>query len=123
MLPHITFATKRWLEAFTGLSSDSLHVLLGLLLFPAAWYLSGRRPWVAVALIAGLELINETLDWRHHGSWRPLDTAGDVLNSLLLPCLIAAAATLLARRNVTLVPAQPTRHALFPRGRVLSSKR
>lgn len=99
MLLALTFyeTAKEWLVSLTDISKDAWHLYAALLIQLAAAQLFRRRlaSIGPLLLLAALELLNETMDYRHYHAagidpwkgWAP-DTARDVVNSLLLPAIL-----------------------------------
>jgi hypothetical protein len=87
---------KEWLHLQTGWSPAMLHVHLGL----AIWLIAAivmRRPlrdWRPLAVLAGLQALNELGDRLYFGLWRP-DTLWDMAMTLFWPAVIM----LVARRR------------------------
>jgi len=87
---------KEWVHVQTGLSPAMLHVHLGL----AIWLLAAlvmRRPirdWRPLAVLAGLQALNELGDRLFFGVWRA-DLLRDCVTTLFWPAVIM----LVARRR------------------------
>jgi hypothetical protein len=109
-------ALKTGIETMTGQSQTLLHVNGGLaiyLLFQLA--LGTRRgSWIALALLAQIELLNEILDRFHHGSWRFADTMGDMAATMTWPLLLVLASTYRRRRWAALQAKQAQQGANAP---------
>ena len=87
---------KEWLEAFSGLDMDALHVHAGLLIqFLAAW--TSRRslrsplPWLVVlAAVIANEIYDLSIDpWpeaERHSQWA--ESAKDMINTMILPTVL-----------------------------------
>jgi hypothetical protein len=87
---------KEWLEAFTGLDMDALHVHAGLLIqLLAAW--TSRRslrspiPWLVVLAAASANEIYDLgidpwPDAERYSQW--LEGAKDMINTMLVPTLL-----------------------------------
>jgi hypothetical protein len=86
-------AIKQILLDVTGLGSDSLHVLVALVLFLMCLLFS-RRIGFSLLLVAALQMTNEVLDlFDDLADGSPLrwaDMWGDTYASLLLPALLSA---------------------------------
>jgi cell shape-determining protein MreD len=85
---------KIFIEAYTGLERDALHVHLALLIYMLAMFLfrqsrRSRFPWIAVLLF---ELANEFFDLnRQRLDGTPLDwheSAKDLWNTMLWPTVL-----------------------------------
>lgn len=91
-------AFKDWLSGTAHLTHHDLHLILGVLLTLAfGWLL--RRPlgsWLPLAIVLGLELLNETSDFaRYYVSgwpWTPRATLIDVALTMTAPLVIVIAA-------------------------------
>jgi len=82
--------------SFTGLDEHDLHFQGGLLIFFITAAVLRKPLWSPwpVAMVIGLEALNEGIDRLNHGSWRWPDTRMDLANTLTLPLIIFAAAVL-----------------------------
>lgn len=85
---------KDLLVTLMGLSRDSLHANLGILIFLAAGVVF-RKPlghWIPIAAVVLLELVNEMFDRARDitylGYWDWAESVHDMLNTTLLPAII-----------------------------------
>lgn len=79
-----------WIVNITTLSHSILHVHVGLLIYFSVRMIGGgeRHPWLPVLVVVVAELFNESMDRIFYGSWRWMDTTGDIVNTILWPSVI-----------------------------------
>ena len=78
-----------WLATTLGLDHATLHVHVGMVVWVACVAVAGDigAGW-PLAVVFAVELVNEVLDRLRNGSWMIRDTAGDIINSVLWPCVL-----------------------------------
>ena len=85
---------KDWIEQYSGLDKDALHVHLSLIIYilALAIFRQSRRsrfPWIVVLCF---ELVNEVLDVRRHdpinGPFPWADSVQDLWNTMLWPTVL-----------------------------------
>lgn len=82
-----------WLANHTGLDHATLHVHVGMAIWVMGVVVAGDIAAVwPLGLVIVAELANEVLDRLRVGSWRVADTAQDIVNSILWPCVLFGAA-------------------------------
>jgi hypothetical protein len=94
MEPTMVQSAKLAVLAAINLSKDALHIHVGLLVYLTAIAMTRRPvgsllPWSAVLITA---LMGETFDMRDDvatlGQWRWVDSAHDVVNTVLWPTIL-----------------------------------
>ncbi|MCW4463475.1 hypothetical protein OK349_17340 [Sphingomonas sp. BT-65] len=80
----------------TGLGNTILHIHAGMLILLVARLISGRSlpTFVPFAAVLALELANEGIDRVNHGTWRWVDTTGDMVSTLFWPFVLSLATRL-----------------------------
>ena len=76
--------------ALAAIDQTEAHVAGGILIFLGA-LLFRRGPRFALGVVTALELVNETCDRVHYGSWRWADTVGDIVATLAWPLVLLLA--------------------------------
>jgi hypothetical protein len=80
----------------TGFANSLLHIHGGMAIFLLARLVSGRSlgTFIPFAAVAVLQCANELIDYSNNGSWRVLDTTGDMINTLFWPLVLTIAVRL-----------------------------
>ncbi|MEG3087699.1 hypothetical protein [Sphingomonas sp. PB4P5] len=95
---------KDWLAHGLHVSHAELHIHFGLLAFLLlALTIGRRRPWAPLLLVAGLEGVNELIDFARYAlsgwPWTPGPTIEDIVNTLLWPAILTIMLALHRRRR------------------------
>lgn len=74
----------------TGMADSLLHVHAGMAVLFLARLVTRRSLSTPIPLLVVVvaELANEVMDRLHWGSWRPADTALDIVNTLFWPTVL-----------------------------------
>lgn len=83
-------AAKTQAASLSGQNFPLLHVHAGLLIYVVCQFAirNRRGSWIALAIVAQAELLNEILDNFYFGGWRWADTISDVILTLMWPTLL-----------------------------------
>lgn len=79
-----------WIGDGTGYPDTILHIHAGMIILFITRVVTRRSLATPIPLlvVALAEAFNEVMDRLHFGSWRPADTANDVVNTLFWPTML-----------------------------------
>ena len=95
---------KEAIQLDTGLANTILHIHAGLLIMLVARIVTRRSlgSFVPFLAVAGIEGLNEIIDYVNHGSWRWPDTISDLINTLFWPLVLSLGVSLRPLRTTPL---------------------